>query len=128
MQRDALYAMMVPPHIMQDYMISRLIKTEPAYGVNRRYEKEFLMAPGSPASAGMFYAYEAGWPLGKRQAVVTARDFIAFLDRVSAGKTLDWTPPKERALLKSDIIMALDQLIRAEQAEYDEQEQKTVSE
>ena len=128
MQRDALYAMMVPPHIMQDYMISRLMKTEPAYGVNRRYEKEFLMAPGSPASAGMFYAYEAGWPLGKRQAVVTARDFIAFLDRVSAGKTLDWTPPKERALLKSDIIMALDQLIRAEQAEYDEQEQKTVSE
>ena len=54
MQRDALYAMMVPPHIMQDYMISRLMKTEPAYGVNRRYEKEFLMAPGSPASAGMF--------------------------------------------------------------------------
>ena len=128
MQRDALYAMMVPPHIMQDYMISRLMKTEPAYGVNRRYEKEFLMAPGSPASAGMFYAYEAGWPLGRRQAIMTAKDFAAFLEQVSAGKTLNWTPPKERALLKSDIIIALDQLIRAEQAEYDEQKQKTVSE
>ncbi len=119
-QRDMLYAMLVPPHIMRDYMQSRLTGAEPQFAANRRTEKEFWLAPGSPISAGMFYAYEAGWPLGKRQAVLTTKTFAAFLEQASAGKTVTWTPPTDRALLKSDIIMALDQLIQTEQVDENE--------
>lgn len=113
-QRDMLYAMLVPPHIMRDYIHARLTGTAPQFAVNGRSEKEFWLAPGSPISAGMFYAYEAGWPLGKRQTVLTAKAFAGFLEQASAGKTVNWMPPADRALLKSDIIMALDQLIRTE--------------
>ena len=114
--REELYAMLVPPNIMRDYMLSRLKKTEPVFPLNRRSEKEFLMSPGSAVSAGMFYGYEVGWPLGHRQAAMTPHSFAVFLDKAAAGKRLDWKPPADGTLLKKDLISALDQLIRAEQA------------
>ena len=115
--REELYAMLVPQNIMRDYMLSRLKKTEPVFPLNRRSEKEFLMSPGSAVAAGMFYGYEVGWPLAHRRVEMTPRTFSAFLDKAAAGKKLDWTPPEDGTLHKKDIIIALDQLIRSEQAD-----------
>ena len=114
--REMLYAMMTPRDVMIDYISSRILKTEPVFEQNKLYEKEFLMAPGSPLTAGMYYGYASGWSLEQRHSAMTQATFGKFLDQISAGRDLDWHAPKDGSLTKQDVILALDQLISAEKA------------
>jgi hypothetical protein len=113
--REALYTMLVPKHIMCDYMRSRLYRTTAAFELNHKSEKDFYMAPGMAASAGMFYAYALGWQLERRQNEMTTRTFAAFLEKASAGRKLQWTAPSDAQLRRKDIIDVLWQFISEEE-------------
>jgi len=120
--RETLYAMLIPPHIMRDYMYSRLYRTTPALDLNQKSEKEFYMAPGMAVSAGMFYGFALGWPLERRQTEMTARGFAAFLEKAAVGRTINWTPPTDAQLRRKDVADALWQLISEEETARNGQE------
>ena len=113
--REALYAMLIPQHIMRDYMYSRLYRTTAAFALNQKSEKEFYMSPGTAVSAGMFYGFALGWPLERRQTEMTVRGFSAFLEKASAGRSIQWTPPADAQLRRKDVADALLQFITEEE-------------
>lgn len=113
--REALYAMLIPQHIMRDYMQSRLYRTTAAFALNQKSEKEFYMSPGTAVSAGMFYGFALGWPLERRQTEMTARGFAAFLEKAAVGNSIKWTPPTDAQLRRKDVVDALLQFISEEE-------------
>ncbi len=109
--RSEMYAMFIPPEIMKDYMVSRLTGENASFELNRRSEKEFLMTPGRAASAGMIYAFTAGWPLSGKFETMTAKTFSEFLDKAAAGKNVTWQPRHGNELKRGEILGAVCELI-----------------
>ncbi|MBR5520089.1 MAG: polysaccharide deacetylase family protein [Clostridia bacterium] len=120
--RESLYAMLVPRQIMRDYMESRLYRSNAAFALNQKSEKEFYMSPGTAVASGMFYGYEVGWPMEHRQHELTTRAFAAFLEKAAPKCKIAWTAPNDAQLRRKNVIDALWQFISEEEAVQNGQE------
>lgn len=112
--RAELYGMLVPREIRQDYLTSRLLKKEAAFACNKRKDKEYYLVPGRVSSAGMLFAFDAGWPLANKHSVLMPADFADFLEKAAAGKTVQWAMPDGKQLKRRDVFPALAQLLLVE--------------
>lgn len=109
--RCELYASLIPPAIMLDYMQSRLFNKTAEFDINIRSEKEFLMMPGRAVSAGMLYAYSIGLPITGKFNVISVKEFGTLLEKIACGKTVLWDAPDKKELVREDIFNVLEQVL-----------------